>query len=115
VRGVRGSAIAAVASATVVDLLLDGSHRLLVVLSVLEQEGKLLESAAAGLGVQEVDDGKLKGDPAAVDGEVAPLDGVEGNRVDVGREETGELAKDLLHTDTTAAVGVGPELDKVGC
>ena len=78
-------------------------------------ESQFFQGAVAGLGIQEVDDAELEKDPAAVDGEVLPLDGVEGNRVDVGGEETGELAKNLLDTDTTAAVGVGPELDQVGC
>jgi hypothetical protein len=77
-------------------------------------EGELFEGAAARLGVQQVDDGELKEDPAAVDGQEPPLDCVEGDGVDVGGEEAGELAEDLLDTDATAAVGVGPQLDEVG-
>lgn len=110
---------------TVVDLLLDGGNRLLVEGVVLEHcswfvskgklfsvndmgvyltESKLLQSAAACLGVQEIDDDELKGNPAAVDGEVLPRDGAEGDGVDVGGEEPGKLAKDLLDTDTAAAM-----------
>lgn len=77
-------------------------------------EGKLLERAVVGLGVKEEDNDELESDPAAVDGQEAPLDGGDGDRVDVVGEETGKLAEDLLNTDTTRARGIGPELDKVG-
>lgn len=78
-------------------------------------ECQFFEGAAAGLGVQEIDDAELEEDPAAVDGKVLPRDGGKGDRVDVGREETGQLAEDLLNTDATAAVSVRPELDQVRC
>src|SRR5690554_1430743 len=77
-------------------------------------EGELLEGAAAGLGVQEEDDDELEEDPAAVDGEVLPLEGVERDGVNVGGEEARELSENLLHTDATAALGIRPELDKIG-
>jgi hypothetical protein len=66
------------------------------------------------LGVHPVDEGELEEDPAAVDGEELPVEGVEGERVDVGGEEATELAEDLLDSDTTAALGVGEEFDEVG-
>lgn len=77
-------------------------------------ESKFLEGSAAGLGVEEVDNHELEYDPATVNGQVLPLDSIEGNGVDIGREETGKLSKDLLDTDTTRSHGVGPEFDEVG-
>lgn len=77
-------------------------------------EGKFFEGASAGLRVEEVDDAELEENPSTVDGQVAPLDGIEGNRVDVGGEESCELAEDLLHTDTAASHRVGPKFDEVG-
>jgi hypothetical protein len=77
-------------------------------------ECKFLEGSATGLGVEKVDDAELEEDPATVDGQVSPLDGIESNRVDVGGEETGELSEDLLNTDTTASHRVGPEFNQVG-
>jgi hypothetical protein len=77
-------------------------------------ESKFFEGAAAGLGVEEVDDAELEEDPSTVDGQVSPLDGVESNRVDVCGEESCELAEDLLDTDTSASHRVGPEFDEVG-
>lgn len=79
----------------------------------IRTEGKLLEGAAAGLGVEKVDDEELKGDPAAVDGEIPPPNGVEGDRVDVGGKEARKLAEDLLDGDTAASLGVGPEFNQV--
>lgn len=67
-----------------------------------------------GLGVHPEDEAKLKADPATVDGEELPVEGVEGQGVDVGGEETTELAKDLLESDTTAALGVGEEFHEEG-
>ena len=77
-------------------------------------ESQLLQGAARSLGVQEEDDHELESDPTTVDSKVLPLDGIEGDGVDVGGEETGELAEDLLDTNTTGSLGVGPKLDKVG-
>lgn len=77
-------------------------------------EGKLLEGAVVGLGVEEGDDAELKSDPATVDGKVLPADGFDGDGVDVVGEETSELSENLLNTDTTRTGGVGPELDEVG-
>ena len=76
-------------------------------------ESKLLEGAAAGFGVEEEYDAELEEDPGAVNGHELPLDGIEGDRVHVRGEESSELAEDLLHTDTTASLGIGPELDQV--
>jgi hypothetical protein len=64
--------------------------------------------------VHEEDEPEFKGDPAAVDGEVLPADGAEGDGVDVVGEEAAELAEDLLNTDTTGALGIGEEFDEVG-
>lgn len=67
------------------------------------------------LGVEGEDEQELKEDPAAVDGEVLPVDGLEGDGVHVGREETGQLSEDLLDTDTHGTLGIGEQLDEVGC
>jgi len=97
-----------------VNLLLDSGGGLLVELVVLEEEGKFLQGAAAGLGVEPVNNAELEEDPTTVNGEVLPLDGIKSNGVDVGREETGELSKDLLDTDTTGSHGIRPKFDQVG-
>lgn len=112
-------------------MLLNGRGHLLVEVIVLEHcgsqvsttsaaertigltEGQLFQSAAACLGVQEVDNAEFDKDPATVDGKILPLDGVERNGVDVGGEKTAKLAKDLLDTNTTTTVIVRPELDQV--
>jgi len=75
-------------------------------------ESELLEGAVVRLGVEEVDGEELKGDPAAVDGEVLPVDGLERNRVDVGREETTALAENLFDTDTHGTLSVGENFDE---
>lgn len=67
-----------------------------------------------GLGVHPVDEAKLEADPATVDGEELPVEGVESQGVDVGGEEATELAKDLLESDTTAAFGVGEKFHEEG-
>lgn len=77
-------------------------------------ESQLLESAVVRLGVEEVDGDELEEDPSAVDGEVLPADGVEGLGVDVGGEETTELAENLLDTDTPGTLSVGEDFDEVG-
>ena len=97
-----------------VNLLLDSGGGLLVVLVVLEEESKFLQGAAAGLGVEPVDNAELEEDPTTVDGKVLPLDGIESDGVDVGGEETGELSEDLLNTDTAGSHGIRPKFDQVG-
>ena len=77
-------------------------------------ESEFLEGAAACLGVEEEDNEEFKDDPATVDGKELPPDGIKGDRVDVCGEESSELAEDLLDTDTTASLSIGPELDQVG-
>lgn len=77
-------------------------------------ESEFLERAPLGLGVKPVDEAELEADPATVDGEELPVKGVEGEGVNVGGEEATELAKDLLESDTTAALGVGEEFHEVG-
>lgn len=78
-------------------------------------ESKLLECAALGLGVEDVDEDKLEEDPATVDGKELPGNGIQGNGVDVAGEEAAGLSEELLDSDTTTALSVGEELDKVGC
>jgi hypothetical protein len=51
-------------------------------------ESKLFERTAVSLGVHEVDEHELESDPAAVDGEVFPVNGCDGLGVHVNREET---------------------------
>lgn len=65
--------------------------------------------------VHKVDQDELKGDPTTVDGHVLPVNGIQGDGVHVGGEESSTLAKDLLDTDTTAADSVREKLDKVSC
>jgi len=97
------------------NLLLDSHHRLFCQGLVLKQERQLLKRTAARLGVHEVDEEKLEGNPSAVDGEVFPVDGFESNGVDVVGEETADLAENLLDSDSAGTNGVGKEFDKVGC
>jgi hypothetical protein len=78
-------------------------------------ESQLLESAVVRLGVEEVDGDEFKGDPAAVDGEELPVDGVKGEGVDVGGEEAAELAEDLLDSNTHGTLSIWEDLDEVGC
>ncbi|KAI6750870.1 hypothetical protein HG530_014320 [Fusarium avenaceum] len=94
-----------------VNLFLDCSNGLLLETLVLEH-CKFFKGASAGLGVEEVDNNELEENPSTVDGQVAPLDGIEGDRVDVGREEPCELAEDLLDTDAAASHRVGPKFDE---
>jgi hypothetical protein len=101
--------------ATLVDLLLDGGGLSLSKLLVFEQEGKLLEGAVVRLRVEHVDGEELESDPSAVDGQELPVDGAESEGVDVSGEETTELSEDLLDTDTHGTLGIGEQLDKVGC
>ena len=77
-------------------------------------ESKFLERTPVGLGIEQIDEDELKEDPPAVDGEELPVDGLEGDGVDVAGEEATDLAEDLLNSDTTGALGVWEELDEVG-
>jgi len=110
----RSVGLGSIGAVAVVNLLLDGSDGPLVEFVVLEKESQLLEGAARSLGVQEVDNEELESDPTTIDSKVLPLDGVEGDGVDVGGEETSKLAEDLLDTDTARSLGIGPKFDKVG-
>lgn|SRR5687768_591970 len=100
---------------TELDLLLDSRDGPVVELLVLEHESKLLKSAVEGFRIEKEYDNELKGNPTTVDSQVAPADGGDSNRVNVIREETCELSKDLLDADTAATCSIGPKLDKVCC
>lgn len=76
-------------------------------------ESKLFQRTTAGLRIEEEDNAKLEEDPATVNGKVSPGDCAEGDGVDVGGEETSELAKNLLNANTAASLGIRPELDQV--
>jgi len=67
-----------------------------------------------GLGVEQEDKDQLEADPAAVDGHVLPVDGVQGNRVHEGREEATDLSEDLLQSDTAGSLSEGEQLNQVG-
>lgn len=67
-----------------------------------------------GLGIHREDEAELKEDPATVDSKELPVEGVEGQGVDIGGEEATELAEDLLDSDTTAALGVWEEFNEEG-
>lgn len=77
-------------------------------------ESKLLEGAVVRFGVEKVYGDELKRDPTAVDGQELPVDGVERLGVDVGGEETAQLAENLLDADTHGTLGVGEDFDEVG-
>ena len=78
-------------------------------------ESQLFESPAVSLGVHEVDEDGLEREPATVNCQELPADLIHGKRVNVGREETTELAPDLFDADSTAALGVREEFDEIGC
>jgi hypothetical protein len=77
-------------------------------------ESEFLERTPVGLGIEEVDEDEFEEDPAAVDGEELPVEGLQGYGVDVVGEETADLPEDLLDSNATAALGVGEELDEEG-
>jgi hypothetical protein len=78
-------------------------------------ESKLFECTSLGLRIEDVDEYKLKEDPAAVDCKELPRNCIQGHGVDIAREEAAEFSKELLDSDATAAFSVGEELDKVSC
>jgi len=73
----------------------------------------LLERGVLGLDVEEVDDGQLDSEPAAVDDVVLPLDGVEGDGVDVLVEEEGNVDHEEDDGHALGADVVGQDLDRV--
>ena len=77
-------------------------------------ESQLLKGASICLRVEEEDEAELEEDPATVDGEEFPADGIERDRVDVGGEEAAELSENLLDSDTHSTLGVREEFDEVG-
>lgn len=96
------------------DLLFHRHNRLFRQCLILKQERQLLQRTSRRLRVHEVDEAELEENPAAVDGEVFPADGSQGNGVHVVGEETANLAKDLLDADAAGTDGVGEEFDEVG-
>lgn len=67
------------------------------------------------LRIEDVDEYKLKEDPAAVDCKELPRNCIQCYGVDIAREEAAQFSKELLNPDATAAFSVGEELDKVSC
>lgn len=95
--------------------ILNRNNSLLRQRFVLKQECQLFQSTTGSLRVHEVDEAQLEEDPAAVDGEVLPVDGLERDRVDVVGEEAADLAENLLDAYAARAHVVGEEFDEVGC
>lgn len=93
------------------NLLLNRLNRLIRQLLVLEQERQFLQRSARRLGVHEVDENELEGDPAAVDGEVFPVDCAESYGVHVIGEESADFTEDLLDSYAAGSLGVGEEFD----
>lgn len=77
-------------------------------------ECQFLQCAASSLGVHEVDERELEDEPCCDDGHVFPANGGDSNGVDILREETADLAPDLLDGDTAGSLGVGKEFGEVG-
>ena len=77
-------------------------------------ESQLLEGAVVRLRVEKVDSEELESDPTAINGEELPVNSLEGERVDVGREEATGLAENLLDSDTHGTLSVREDLDEEG-
>lgn len=78
--------------------------------------GNLLESRATGLHVKEVDKGKLKSDPAGVDGVELPVGDeiFETKRVDVLVDDQGDLNPEIHEHEALGADLEWQDLDSVG-
>src|SRR5690606_2533325 len=79
----------------------------------IEVLGDLLKWSVAGLNEEEVDEGKLNGEPAAVDNVVLPADCVHGNWVDVVVEEESQVDEQEHDSHTTSADLEWENLDSV--
>jgi hypothetical protein len=77
-------------------------------------ERQLLEGTALGFGEEEENDHNLKGQPAGVNNQPAPLDALKAYGVHVGGEESGSTAVELEPRDTAGTIKVGEDLDEVG-
>ena len=87
------------------ELLVGGCCRLLRLILVLEQEGKLLKRAAGSLGPQEVDDGDFEAQENDVGEQVLPLRVLHADGVDECVEEVGTASEELEESDTTSTRG----------
>lgn len=76
-------------------------------------ESQFLECSVVRLRVHEVNEQKLKCDPTTVDGKVPPPDTVNGDGVDVYREESGQFSEHLLDADTHSSLRVREKLNEV--
>lgn len=81
----------------------------------LHTESQFFERATRRLRPQEPDENGLGGDPAAVDEQVLPADGLGADGIDVGAKELRSLAPELEDGDTAGTLCVREDLDKVGC
>lgn len=79
----------------------------------VEVLGNLLEWGVAGLDVELPDNGKLDGQPTAVDNVVLPADVAEGHRVDVLVEEESEIDAEEHGGHTLGANIVWQDFDRV--
>jgi hypothetical protein len=62
--------------------------------------------------IHEEDEEPFECDPATVHSHKLPADGVEGNGVDIVREEETDLPEYLLHTDSTSSDVIWEEFDE---
>lgn len=75
-------------------------------------ESQFLEGTAVRLGIEEELEQELEEDPAAVEGEELPAEGLHGDGVDeIGEEATG-LAEYLLDANASGSNGVWEQLNK---
>jgi hypothetical protein len=77
-------------------------------------ESQFLKSTSGSFWVKEVDEHEFESDPTTVDGKELPIDGSQGDRIDVLGEESSDFAKDLFDSDTTGSLSVREEFDEVG-
>jgi hypothetical protein len=79
----------------------------------IEVLANLLKRSVAGFDVELPDDEELEGEPAAVDDVVLPLDGLEGNGVDVVVEEESEIDAQEHDSHTLGTDVVRQNLNRV--
>lgn len=96
-------------------LLHSRQHQTTNQLAEILTESQFLQSSALSLRVEEVDEQDLKGNPTAVYCEEFPVNSVEGNWVNVVREEGTDLSPHLLDTNTTASNVVREQLNEIRC
>ena len=96
--------------ADIVRGIADGAGRFLAV----EQRGRLLEREAPRLDDEDVQEGKLEGEPAAVEDVVLPLEAAERDRVDVLVEDDRDRDGEVEDVEALGTQAVGQDLDGVG-